>query len=253
MVRVLADADHLTLDLLDPELLTPLVTKLFKLTNYGFQPEDFGVTQSKFAVGLQIRCWEAKDLDKYFPADRLADLRSRQEVRQRAREQCDRFIATVDEAGRAEILKGEVVDKMDRTSAPRNSSDFTSPVKAVERRKSRERSDSVLSSAASTGSPTKKMKTVAEEVSPAGTRVVLTGQTKKTKEEREAEKEAKKERDAEKEAKKAEREEEKKKRDEEKKKREAEREEKKQEREAEKKEREAQREAKRLELEEKKA
>ncbi|KAL1406406.1 hypothetical protein Q8F55_008105 [Vanrija albida] len=227
-------------DLLDAEILTPLVPKLFKLTNYGFQPEDFGVTPSKFAVGLQIRCWEAKELDKYFPEDRLPELRARQQVRQQAREQCDRFIAPVDEAGRAEILKGEVVDKMDKRHVSRDSSDFASPVKGTDRGKSRERSSSVLSSAPSSGSPVKKMTTVAEE-------------TKKTKEDRDAEKESKKQRDAEKEAKKAEREEEKKKRDEEKKKREAEREEKKLEREAEKKEREAQREAKRLELEEKKA
>jgi hypothetical protein len=145
-------------DTLKNELLAPLVAQLFTMKQYGFQPSDFGV--SRIPARLQIRCWEANDLDKHFPANRVPELEARRAEREQAREECERMLAGMDDAEKAEFLKNEKVDKKDdkpdsdaagpSTSA---SSDFKSPIKA---RSTRE--NSAASSRARSASPSKRAK-----------------------------------------------------------------------------------------------
>lgn len=83
----------------------PLVDKLFDLKQYGFQPSDFGV--ARIPAGLQIRCWEAKNLDTYFPSDRVPELLSRRAEREQARQECERIVGDMDDVEKTEFLKGD--------------------------------------------------------------------------------------------------------------------------------------------------
>ncbi|GMK55693.1 hypothetical protein CspeluHIS016_0207490 [Cutaneotrichosporon spelunceum] len=167
-------------DTLKNELLAPLIAQLFTLKQYGFQPSDFGV--SRIPARLQIRCWETNDLDKYFPAERVSELLARRTEREHAREECELMLADMDDAEKADFLKGEKVDKRDDKqdadrSGPSTSSVFASPTKA---RTTRE--NSAASTRARGGSPHTRAKklTPAEEA-----------EAKKCNEEEEAEKEEK--------------------------------------------------------------
>lgn len=97
-------------DNLSPELLSPLVSKLFTQKHYGFTAADFNVAASRFPAGLQIRCWEANDLEKYFPADRIADLKARRLERERAREECEYMLFAMSDADKAALLEGKLED-----------------------------------------------------------------------------------------------------------------------------------------------
>lgn len=82
--------------------------KLFTLKHYGFTSADFNIAASKLPAGLQIRCWEANDLEKYFPADRIADLKARRAVRERAREDCELMLFGKSDDEKAALLEGKV-------------------------------------------------------------------------------------------------------------------------------------------------
>lgn len=86
-----------------------MVSKLFTLKQYGFLPTDFGIAASKLPAGLQIRCWEANNASQYFPEDQLAVLEARRSEREHAREECERLLAGLDEAGKTALLKGEKI------------------------------------------------------------------------------------------------------------------------------------------------
>lgn len=95
------------------------MAKLFEFKQYGFLPSDFGVTASKLPLGLQIRCWEVKDIASYFPADRVSDLLARRAVRERAREECVGLIAGMGDDEKAAILKGEKIVPKSVTETPK--------------------------------------------------------------------------------------------------------------------------------------
>ncbi|BEI85303.1 hypothetical protein CcaverHIS002_0507040 [Cutaneotrichosporon cavernicola] len=164
-------------DTLKNELLTPLVTQLFTLKQYGFQSSDFGV--SRIPARLQIRCWEANDLDKYFPAERVSELLARRAEREHAREECERLLAGMSDAEKSEFLKGEKPEKKDGKldidpAGQSTPSTFTGPAKD---RTTCE--NSAASTRARSASPSKRSKklTPADEA-----------EAKKRKEEKEAEK-----------------------------------------------------------------
>lgn len=90
--------------------MLPLVPKLFTQKQYGFTAADFNVAASKFPAGLQIRCWEANDLEKYFPADRIDDLKARRIERERAREECEHMLFAMSDADKAALLEGKLDD-----------------------------------------------------------------------------------------------------------------------------------------------
>ncbi|CAK9781242.1 hypothetical protein CC85DRAFT_286041 [Cutaneotrichosporon oleaginosum] len=92
-------------DTLRNELLTPLVEKLFSFKQYGFRPSDF--SGLRVPTRMQIRCWEVNDLDKYFPADRVLELKARRAERERAREEVERMLASMDSIERNDWLRGE--------------------------------------------------------------------------------------------------------------------------------------------------
>lgn len=110
MVRFAGSAKLTPSDALTPELLTPLVSKLFTQKQYGFTGADFNVAASKFPAGLQIRCWEANDIEKHFPADRIADLKARRVERERAREECEHMLFAMSDADKAALLEGKLDD-----------------------------------------------------------------------------------------------------------------------------------------------
>lgn len=154
------------------ELLVPLITKLFDIKQYGFKPADFGVT--RIPAGLQIRCWEAKDLNQYFPADKVAELAARRAEREQAREECERMLAAMDDAEKAEFLKGDKAEKVEKkgdtedkpkvenAAAASTSSAVPSPAKSRATRGTSTASDSRARST----SPIKRgKKMTAEEVS----------------------------------------------------------------------------------------
>ena len=99
-------------ELIELEALAAIIPKLFSFTNYGFRLEDFPSSSSKkLPVALQIPRWEVTDLAAHFPAEQLDALRTRQTVRRRAREECIRILADMDDVERIEVLKGDKGDR----------------------------------------------------------------------------------------------------------------------------------------------
>lgn len=124
------------------------MSKLFTLKQYGFTAADFGIAASKLPGGLQIRCWEANDPEKYFPADRIADLKARRVVRERAREDCELMLFGKSDEEKSALLEG----KVDGSSGPSHNRS----------RASREAS-AVTDSSRRSVSPSRKLKTKLSE------------------------------------------------------------------------------------------
>lgn len=130
-------------------------------------PSDFGSSSSKFPAGLQIRCWEATDLDKYFPADKVPDLIERRTERENARKACEAILEGLDDIERQELFKGDKATKdttkeADVVAIPSPVKGMPSPLKD-RGRQSREGTAATDSSRRS-ASPTKKSKMTPEEV-----------------------------------------------------------------------------------------
>jgi len=95
------------IDILPVDLLADPVKKLFTLTQYGFLASDFGAAASRFPASLQSRVWEANDVKKYFPEENVEHILERRAERERAREECVRIVAAMDDAEKSEIIKGD--------------------------------------------------------------------------------------------------------------------------------------------------
>jgi hypothetical protein len=211
-------------DILSTDLLVAPVKQLFALKQYGFLGSDLNIAQSRLPASLQIRCWEANDVEKYFPDESVAKLLERRGERERARDECVRLAADLDDTEKHDLVKGDKVKD-----------DGPTPVAKLKQAtlRSRDITPTASSSHQQTASPTKRTKVAADDVR--GTHAIqLTPQDEERRKQEE------------KEAKLAEREE--RKREAEEKRKEAE--EKKAEREAERKAKQA---AKQAEMDEKKA
>ncbi|ODN76691.1 hypothetical protein L202_05326 [Cryptococcus amylolentus CBS 6039] len=103
-------------DLLPNSVLTPLIRQLFALHQYGFLPSDFPPPPPRLPAHLQIRCWQVVDLPKYFPSEQLELLRTRQEEREKAREECIGIMTSLDDVEKHELL-GKKDDKDKETPA----------------------------------------------------------------------------------------------------------------------------------------
>lgn len=96
---------------LPAELLAPLIPKLFKLTHYGLLPGDFPSSSTssniKIPASLQIRRWEAIELERYIPAEHLDAANSRKAERVRVREECVRILKEMDDIEAYDLVKGD--------------------------------------------------------------------------------------------------------------------------------------------------
>lgn len=137
--------------------------QLFSLTQYGFTAADFG-GGARFPAGLQIRVWEANDVNKYFPAENVAYVLDRRAERQRAREECIRLLAAMDDLEKHELFKGDKgKDEPAPVPAP-------APARALSAPRSRDVTPAAgagagAPSSCATPSPTKRVKS-AEDVGP---------------------------------------------------------------------------------------
>jgi len=87
-----------------------VIPKLFDIKDYGFISTDFvpaSSSSAKLPAGLQIQCWEAKELEIYFSKEQCETLMSRREERNRARAECLRLLEAMDDVEKMELLKGE--------------------------------------------------------------------------------------------------------------------------------------------------
>ncbi|WWD16524.1 hypothetical protein CI109_100951 [Kwoniella shandongensis] len=182
-------------DPLPSDALAPLIPRLFTLRQYGFTPSDFSPSASssstKIPAALQIRCWEANDLQKYYPAEQEEVLLARRQEREQARERCLQILDGLDDIEKLELVKGDKLDKGEKavktekaekaekavkvekvdkseTGTPvkeakqRKTKDTDESPRAEGRRKSREGTANTVDSRRS-ASPTKKAKMTPEE------------------------------------------------------------------------------------------
>ncbi|WWC87861.1 uncharacterized protein L201_002758 [Kwoniella dendrophila CBS 6074] len=155
-------------DPLPNESLTPLIPKLFSLTQYGFLPSDFSPSTSttKIPAALQIRCWEANDIQKYFSSDQLEGILARKKEREQAREECLRILNGLDDIERLELIKGDKVDKNQTKEVkekPAKVEEVVEESPRLGRRKSREGTANTVESRGRSASPNKKSKLTPEE------------------------------------------------------------------------------------------
>ncbi|WRT65688.1 uncharacterized protein IL334_002633 [Kwoniella shivajii] len=157
-------------DPLPNEAVIPLIPKLFTLKQYGFLPSDFSPSTStvKIPAALQIRSWEANDLEQHFPADQIDELITRTRMREQAREDCLRILDGLDDIEKIELIKGdkdkgkdvkevkEIKDKVVKE-------DLVPESPRVDSRKSREGTANTVDSSRRSASPTKKTKMTPEE------------------------------------------------------------------------------------------
>ncbi|WWC96983.1 hypothetical protein V866_003860 [Kwoniella sp. B9012] len=156
-------------DPLPNESLTPLIPKLFTLHQYGFLPSDFAPSSSttKVPAALQIRCWEANDLQKHFPSDQLEELLIRRKAREQAREECVKILDGLDDIEKLELIKGDKVDKGSLKEAKEKvvvaKTEEVEESPRIARRKDREGTANTVESRGRSASPTKKGKVTPEE------------------------------------------------------------------------------------------
>ncbi|KAK4683630.1 hypothetical protein P7C73_g6605, partial [Tremellales sp. Uapishka_1] len=167
-------------DPLSAEILSPLVQKLFTLRQFGFMASDYAPASStKIPAALQIRSWEANDIDAYFPEDQREIVKSRRQEREAARLECLKMLERMDDVEKLELFKGDKGDKGDkekvkveekeRTKMPEVSNSIAIPL--IEQssptvdmpRGSREGTANTAGSSRRSMSPTKKGKMTPEE------------------------------------------------------------------------------------------
>lgn len=124
---------HSSVAVLPNDTLSAVTHLLFNAQDYGFQITDFSASSSstsKLPVSLQIRCWEAKELEKYFSAEQCTELRARKEERTRARMECLRLLEGMDDVEKMELLKGDKGD--DRMKAAKRTVDVRVSVRCLQ-------------------------------------------------------------------------------------------------------------------------
>ncbi|KAK8861567.1 hypothetical protein IAR55_002389 [Kwoniella newhampshirensis] len=174
------------------DALAPIIPKLFTLRQYGFIPSDFTPSTSssstKIPSALQIRCWEANDLEKFYAIDQVDTLLARRREREVARERCVQILRGLDDIEKLELVKGDKLDKGEKVEKPdrpekiakvdrvetvesgtpskdvkqRKTKEIEESPRADGRRKSREGTANTVDSRRS-ASPTKKAKMTPEE------------------------------------------------------------------------------------------
>nr|XP_019050366.1 hypothetical protein I302_00796 [Kwoniella bestiolae CBS 10118]OCF29296.1 hypothetical protein I302_00796 [Kwoniella bestiolae CBS 10118] len=153
-------------DPLPNETLSPLIPKLFTLHQYGFLPSDFSPSSSttKVPAALQIRCWEANDLQKYFPADQLEEIMRRRKEREAARQECLRILHGLDDIEKLELIKGDKADKSSvKEVKDKAKTEEVAASPRIGRRQEREGTANTVESRGRSTSPTKKSKMTPEE------------------------------------------------------------------------------------------
>ena len=104
-------------DILSNVTISVTVSELFDVHDYGLIPADFSASGSsllKVPAGLQIRCWEAKEPERYLSAEHCAMLRARKEERERARLDCLRLLDGLNSMEKMDLLKGDKVEEKDK-------------------------------------------------------------------------------------------------------------------------------------------
>ena len=86
--------------------------------DYGLAPSDFGPSSSssKVPAGLQIRCWEANQPEKYFTEEQCGMLSVRREERTRARAECLKLLDAMDDLEKLDFLKGDKVEEKEKSA-----------------------------------------------------------------------------------------------------------------------------------------
>ncbi|WVR03828.1 hypothetical protein IAU60_000824 [Kwoniella sp. DSM 27419] len=98
------------------EAIMALIPKLFTMAQYGFLPSDFTPSSSSLKVpaALQIRCWEANDIQKYSAPDQVEELLARRRERELARTECLRILESLDDVEKLELVKGDKPERGDK-------------------------------------------------------------------------------------------------------------------------------------------
>ncbi len=99
------------IDRIPNEVILSLIPNLFTLKQYGFTSSDFPNATSKIPASLQIRCWEANDVEKYFPSDQVEIMLTRRKERESTREMIQSMLEGMDDIEKVELIKGEKLDK----------------------------------------------------------------------------------------------------------------------------------------------
>jgi hypothetical protein len=102
---------------LSNETIAKVIPLLFDVTDFGLLSTDFppSANDVKLPVGLQLRCWEAKDLDQYYTPEECGIWHARVEERKRVREECLRILEGLDDVEKVELLRGDKgEDKMSK-------------------------------------------------------------------------------------------------------------------------------------------
>lgn len=105
------------IDIISNDVWTALIPRLFTLKQYGFLACDFPSTSGgprKFPAGLQIRCWEARDPERYFTLEQREVVLERQKEREAARSEVLAILKTMDDVEILELLKTDKADKDDK-------------------------------------------------------------------------------------------------------------------------------------------
>nr|XP_018264705.1 uncharacterized protein I303_02882 [Kwoniella dejecticola CBS 10117]OBR86863.1 hypothetical protein I303_02882 [Kwoniella dejecticola CBS 10117] len=128
-------------DPLPNEVIAPLITRFFTMKHYGFVPSDFSPSTStvKIPAALQIRCWEANDVEQHFPAGQTEEIVTRRKEREQAREDCLRILTGLDDIEKLELIKGEKVDKTQTKEVKEKASKIEEPEEEAARLKKEER------------------------------------------------------------------------------------------------------------------
>ncbi|WVO13288.1 hypothetical protein L204_100901 [Cryptococcus depauperatus] len=91
---------------LSDNVLSHMAGQLFSFCQYGFVPTDFNFI-NKIPVALQIRRWEVKNLERWFPSDQQETLRMRRLEREKARQDCLEILNGLDDAEKYQLVTGK--------------------------------------------------------------------------------------------------------------------------------------------------
>jgi len=108
-------------DLIQPDAVKPLISKLLHQQNYGFQPTDFASTSTntvKVPVALQIRAWEPIESTRWLSAEQTELLAQRKAERIQAREEVIKLLEGMDDVEKMELLDKEKKEKTVKEAEP---------------------------------------------------------------------------------------------------------------------------------------
>ncbi len=94
---------------------------LFEQRHYGFLPTDFPSSSSstqRVPASLQIKCWEVKDLAKWFSEPFLSGYQARRAEREAVRAEVERMLGDMDDIEKMDMVKGDKGDRADKPEKP---------------------------------------------------------------------------------------------------------------------------------------